>query len=52
MRATAEGLAKGAVNATMGSIGDGVEDAASSLSGKVTSKLTDTALGKEVFKKD
>jgi hypothetical protein len=60
MRATAEGLAKGAVNATMGSIGDGVEDAASSLSGKVSSKLTDTALGKEVvdpiydeaFKKD
>jgi hypothetical protein len=59
-RATAEGLAKGAVNAAVGAVSDGVEDAASSLSGKAATKVTETALGKEVvdpildeaFKKD
>jgi hypothetical protein len=59
-QATAEGLAKGAVNAAMGAVSDGVEDAASSLSGKAATKVTETALGKEVveplfdeaFKKD
>ncbi|NLK69167.1 MAG: hypothetical protein GX283_08390 [Clostridiaceae bacterium] len=43
-RATAEGLVKGAVNATMGAVSDGVEDASTSLSGKSATKLTETAL--------
>ena len=59
-RAAAEGLAKGAVNAATGAVSDGVEDAATSLSGKAATKVTETALGKEVveplfdeaFKKD
>jgi len=59
-RAAAEGLVKGAANATIGAVSDGVEDAATSLSGKVATKVTETALGKEVvepicdeaFKKD
>ncbi len=59
-RAAAEGLVKGAVNAATGAVSDGVEDAATSLSGKAATKVTETALGKEVveplsdeaFKKD
>jgi hypothetical protein len=48
------------VNAATGAVSDGVEDAATSLSGKAATKVTETALGKEVveplsdeaFKKD
>ena len=47
-RAAAKGLVQGAGNAAIGAASDGVEDATSSLSGKVANKLTETAFGKEV----
>ena len=47
-RATAEGLIKGAGNATIGAVSDGVEDAAITSKDKAVVKVIEAALGKEV----